>query len=56
VARVAGSAGAEASPVYISPFDDDLRYRIPRTIYSNAAFWLRCVNPPPSTSSSRTGA
>jgi hyperosmotically inducible protein len=43
-ARVARVAGVEQvqndlAVLPVSPFDDELRYRIARAIYSNAAFW-----------------
>ena len=52
-ARVARVAGVEQvqndlAVLPVSPFDDELRYRIARAIYSNAAFWnyAAMANPP----------
>ena len=41
VARVDGvqEVRNDLAVLPVSPFDDDLRYRIARAIYSNAAFW-----------------
>jgi hyperosmotically inducible protein len=41
VARVTGvqQVQNDLSVLPVSPFDDELRYRIARAIYSNAAFW-----------------
>jgi hyperosmotically inducible protein len=50
VARVEGvrQVRNELSVLPVSPFDDELRYRIARAIYSNAAFWhyAAMANPP----------
>jgi hyperosmotically inducible protein len=50
VARVAGveQVQNELAVLPVSPFDDDLRYRIARAIYGNAAFWhyAAMANPP----------
>ena len=41
VARVAGvqQVQNDLAVLPVSPFDDDLRYRVARAIYSNPAFW-----------------
>jgi len=50
VARVAGVTRVQndLGVLPVSPFDDDLRFRIARAIYSNAAFWTYAAmaNPP----------
>ena len=50
VARVAGvqQVQNDLAVLPVSPFDDDLRFRIARAIYSNAAFWhyAAMANPP----------
>jgi osmotically-inducible protein OsmY len=50
VSRVAGieSVRNEISVLPVSPFDDDLRYRIARAIYGNSNFWqyAAMANPP----------
>ena len=50
VARVAGvqSVRNEIGVLPVSPFDDDLRYRIARAIYGNSNFWqyASMANPP----------
>jgi hyperosmotically inducible protein len=50
VARVEGvrQVRNELAVLPVSPFDDELRYRIARAIYSNAAFWhyAAMANPP----------
>jgi len=50
VARVEGvrEVRNELSVLPVSPFDEELRYRIARAIYSNSAFWhyAAMANPP----------
>lgn len=50
VARVEGvhSVQNEIGVLPVSPFDDELRYRIARAIYGNASFWhyAAMANPP----------
>jgi hyperosmotically inducible protein len=50
VGRVAGvsSVKNDLTVLPVSPFDDDLRYRIARAIYGNASFWqyAAMANPP----------
>jgi hyperosmotically inducible protein len=50
VARVDGvrEVRNQLSVLPVSPFDDDLRYRIARAIYGNSAFWhyAAMANPP----------
>lgn len=50
VARVEGVTAVrnELSVLPVSPFDDELRYRIARAIYGNPSFWsyAAMVNPP----------
>ena len=50
VARVEGVTDVqnELGVLPVSPFDDELRYRIARAIYGNAAFWhyAAMANPP----------
>lgn len=50
VGRVAGvsSVRNDLTVLPVSPFDDDLRYRIARAIYGNASFWqyAAMANPP----------
>jgi hyperosmotically inducible protein len=50
VARVSGVMAVknDISVLPVSPFDDDLRYRIARAIYGNQAFWhyASMANPP----------
>jgi hyperosmotically inducible protein len=50
VARVSGvqSVRNEIGVLPVSPFDDDLRYRIARAIYGNSNFWqyASMANPP----------
>ena len=50
VSRVAGvsSVKNDIAVLPVSPFDDDLRYRIARAIYGNANFWhyAAMANPP----------